>query len=257
MPEAEAAADLALLRGAAEEAGRIALRYYGRNPEVWMKGGTSPVSEADFAVDAFLRDALLSARTEYGWVSEETEERSHRADGRTFVVDPIDGTRGFIERSPQWCVSLAVVENGRPLAAVLEAPATEESFWAGPGAGAFRNGARLAVAQPGERLRIGGPQALIRMLAEPLRSRIERMPHVPSLAYRVAMVADGRLDGTLVKANAYDWDIAAADLILAEAGGALIDAAGAVPIYGGPELRHGALAAGSGPLLGSIAAAIS
>jgi myo-inositol-1(or 4)-monophosphatase len=255
--EAEAAADLALLRGAAEEAGRIALRYYGRNPEVWMKGGTSPVSEADFAVDAFLRDALISARPEYGWVSEETEERSHRADGRTFVVDPIDGTRGFIDKSPQWCVSLAVVERGRPVAAVLEAPAKAQSFWAGPGRGAFRNGQRLAVAEPGEKIRIGGPQALIQALAEPLRSRIMRMPYVPSLAYRIAMVADCTLDGTLVKPNAYDWDIAAADLILAEAGGALIDAAGAAPVYGAPGLRHGALAAGSGPLLRSIAAAIA
>lgn len=257
MLEAESRADLALLRGAAEEAGRIALRYFGRKPEVWMKGGASPVSEADIAVDAFLRDALMSARPEYGWVSEETEERSHSADGRTFVIDPIDGTRGFIDGSKQWCVSLAVVERGRPVAAVLEAPATRESFWAGPGTGGFLNGQRLAVSEPGEKLRVGGTQVLIQSLPAALRARIVRQPHVPSLAYRVAMVASGALDGTLVKANAYDWDIAAADLILAEAGGSLIGAGGGRPLYGAPGLRHGALVAGSGALLGKIAASIA
>ena len=116
--------DLALLRDAAREAGIIAMRYFGNNPQVWMKGGTSPVSEADHAADAYLRDTLLSARPDYGWLSEETADNPVRLSARrTFVVDPIDGTRGFLEGLRSWCVSVAVVEDGRTLAGVLECPA--------------------------------------------------------------------------------------------------------------------------------------
>ncbi|TIP78409.1 MAG: 3'(2'),5'-bisphosphate nucleotidase CysQ, partial [Mesorhizobium sp.] len=90
--------DLPLLRDAAREAGAIAMRYFGNNPQVWMKGGTSPVSEADHAADAYLRQTLLAARPDYGWLSEETADDPARlAARRTFVVDPIDGTRGFLE----------------------------------------------------------------------------------------------------------------------------------------------------------------
>ena len=123
--------DLELLRDAAREAGLIAMRYFGNNPQVWMKGGTSPVSEADHAADAYLRSTLLAARPDYGWLSEETADDPARLQARrTFVVDPIDGTRGFLEGLRSWCVSVAVVEDGRTLAGVLECPAKEEIYWA-------------------------------------------------------------------------------------------------------------------------------
>ena len=119
MPEVDAASrtgvdeDLALLRDAAREAGAIALRYFCKNPEVWMKGGTSPVSEADYAADTSLRDTLLAARPDYGWLSEETADGPERLRARRiFVVDPIDGTRGFLDGQKFWCVSVAVVEDG-------------------------------------------------------------------------------------------------------------------------------------------------
>ena len=115
--------DLSLLRAAAVEAGRIALGYFRQNPEVWLKGGSSPVSEADYAVDRYLKETLLAARPDYGWLSEETADHPARlASRRTFVVDPIDGTRGFLEGGSRWCVSVAVVEAGRSVAGVIEAP---------------------------------------------------------------------------------------------------------------------------------------
>ena len=141
---ADISADLALLVEAAQEAGRIAMRYFKNDPEVWMKGGTSPVSEADYAVDAFLRETLLDARPDYGWLSEETIDDAARLSARrTFVVDPIDGTRGFLEGNSRWCVSVAVVELGNSLAGVLECPARKETFAAKLGGGAFRNGIRV------------------------------------------------------------------------------------------------------------------
>lgn len=106
MPETdkhnEIVSELTLLRDAAREAGRIAMRYFGRSPEVWLKDGSSPVSEADLAVDRYLKDVLLKARPDYGWISEETvDERAAEKRSRAFVVDPIDGTRAYIAGQDQ------------------------------------------------------------------------------------------------------------------------------------------------------------
>lgn len=257
MPEADSGQDLALLREVGREAGRIALGYFRNSPEVWMKGGTSPVSEADFAVDTYLREALTAARPDYGWLSEETVDGAERLLARrTFVVDPIDGTRGFLEGRREWCVSLAVVEEGRSLAGVLECPAREETFWAAPGAGAFKNGVPLALREPGAEPEIAGPKTLIDATPEELRRRARRVAYIPSLAYRLAMIADGALDATFVKPDAHDWDLAAADLILHEAGGAVLNERGEPPRYGGVTIRHGALAAGGPGLLPALARVI-
>ncbi|RUW06144.1 3'(2'),5'-bisphosphate nucleotidase CysQ, partial [Mesorhizobium sp. M1A.F.Ca.IN.022.05.2.1] len=229
---AETHEDLALLRDAAREAGTIAMRYFGQNPQVWMKGGTSPVSEADHAADAYLRETLLKARPNYGWLSEETADDHARLSARrTFVVDPIDGTRGFLDGLHSWCVSVAVVEDGRSLAGVLECPAKRETYWALPGEGAFLNGKRIQVRQLGDTVEIGGPKPLVERMPASWQARMRRVAYIPSLAYRLAMIANGKLDATFVKPNAHDWDIAAADLILREAGGALLDRTGKPPRY--------------------------
>jgi len=250
--------DLALLLDAAREAGAIAMRYFGNNPQVWMKGGTSPVSEADHAADAYLRDTLLKARPDYGWLSEETADDHARLSARrTFVVDPIDGTRGFLDGLHSWCVSVAVVEDGRSLAGVLECPAKQETYWALPGEGAFLNGKRIHVRAPGQTVDIGGPKPLVDRMPETWQGRMRRIAYIPSLAYRLAMIANGKIDATFVKPNAHDWDIAAADLILKEAGGALLDRSGQPPRYAGEVINHGALAAGSGELLDVLADVIA
>jgi len=251
------AGDLALLVESAREAGQIALRFFRRSPEVWLKGGTSPVSEADYAADNFLNETLLAARPEYGWLSEETDDDVARLKAkRTFVVDPIDGTRGFLEGRREWCVSIAIVENGRSIAAVLECPAKEESFVATLGGGAFKNDERLRVTEAAPKPLVGGPSNMVNALPSGIAQRIRRAEYIPSLAYRLAMVADGSLDASFVKPNSRDWDLAAADLILREAGGDLLDEHGRQPAYGGRETRHGALVAGSGELLAAMAGVI-
>ena len=251
MPEADLSADLALLEEAAREGGRIALGFFRKDPEVWMKAGDSPVSEADFAVDRFLRETLTRARPDYGWLSEETADGPARlAARRTFVVDPIDGTRAFVAGWNTWCVSVAIVEAGRPIAGVLDCPALDETFSAVLGGGAFLNGKGVAVRDLSGRIEVTGPKIFLDHLASPWRERASRQPHVPSLAYRLAMIAKGALDLTFVKPGAHDWDLAAAALILREAGGELLDGAGCVPPYGLSAIpRHGALVAGSGALL--------
>ncbi len=112
--------------------------------------GQSPVSEADLAVDEYLSSALLSARPGYGWISEETASRpSDGGEERFFVVDPIDGTRAFLRGEPTWCVSIAVVSGGRPVAGVLDAPSLGEVFAASADGGAELNGTAIAVRSSG------------------------------------------------------------------------------------------------------------
>ncbi|MEM8748961.1 MAG: 3'(2'),5'-bisphosphate nucleotidase CysQ [Pseudomonadota bacterium] len=245
MPAHDIKADAELIEYLARQAGAIALRYFNKDPQVWMKEGESPVSEADFAVDAFLKEKLLDARPDYGWLSEETADTPDRLrTQRTFIVDPIDGTRGFIKGEKTWCISIAVVENNRPTAGVLECPALDETITAVTGLGAHCNGRALLPAVPvTKQLRTAGPRVMGRDIAAESDYAIELMPFVPSLAYRLAMVALGSLDLALARASAKDWDLAAADLIVGESGAALTGFDGNALLYNCEDVRHGTLIA--------------
>jgi myo-inositol-1(or 4)-monophosphatase len=130
-------ADLDLLTRAALEAGQLAMTFFRRNPQAWAKLGGSPVTEADMAVDTLLRTGLLAERPDYGWLSEETaDDLSRRERDTIFVVDPIDGTRGFIEGDDRWCVSVAVVHAGRPVVGALLRAGAAGHLYREPPAGA-------------------------------------------------------------------------------------------------------------------------
>lgn len=236
--------DLDLILDAARQAGQVALKFFRKDPEVWWKQGHSPVSAADYAANELLETVLRKARPDYGWLSEETDDDEERLSKETlFVVDPIDGTRAFIGGKDTWCVSVAVVHRGRPVAAALVAPAFDEEFSALTVGPAMKNGQPLSVTLAGEDIRLAAPEDVIARLPQTVKARVHRIPHVPSLAYRLAMVADGRIDGTLVKANSHDWDLAAADLILERAGGRLVDLAGQPLIYNQRDVTHPELCA--------------
>ena len=239
-------ADLNLLIAAAQEGADIAMRYFRKDPKVSWKEGFSPVTEADFAVDDFLKRTLLEARPSYGWLSEETVDSNERLSAkRTFVVDPIDGTRAFIEGKDVWCVSIAVVENNRSIAGVLNCPARAETYIASVGQGAFLNGGRLAPREKPSEIKFSGAKSLFSKLPATWSMPVRIVPHVPSLAYRLAMIASGALDGTFVKPNSHDWDLAAADLILSESGGTLCNMEGVHPLFAKEDPAHGILLAGS------------
>jgi len=246
--------DLALIRVAAEEAGRIALSYFHGHEEldVRMKGGTSPVSAGDLAADTFLREFLMKARPDYGWLSEESVDvsRTKRLTApRSFVVDPIDGTRAFIDGRETWCVSVAVVENGQAVAGVLECPALGFTYYASTGGGAWKDGARLTMGAPRRIPVIAVPKKFLPGVEKAFPGGFESHDHIPSLAYRLAMVAEGSLDATLVRPTAHDWDIAAAGLIVAEAGGRLTDLGGAPVVLNGESVVKPAMMAGSPDML--------
>lgn len=244
------AEDLDLILEASREAGAIAMRYFGdsRTNEVWTKQGNSPVSEADLAVDGFLRDALLAARPDYGWLSEETEDSKGRFDNRmsavrTFVVDPIDGTRGFIAGQKQWCVSIAVVENERPIAGVLECPAMDRRFSASIETSASLNGQAIRKLDKTSLKSVTGSRKLNALLEERFMGELEVHAFIPSLAYRIAMVANGEIDAALARPGAHDWDLAAAEIILERSGGRLTDVSGNIRRYNQHSPRSGSLLA--------------
>ncbi len=253
------AADLALLAAAAREAGAMAMGFFGRSPEVWTKGDSSPVSEADLAVDRFLGEHLRAARPDYGWLSEETADNPARLDcRRLFIVDPIDGTRAFIRGDEDWTVSLAVVEDGRPIAAAVLCPPRDELFLAALGGGARLNGVSVtttgATALSGSRM--AGPKGFVRH-AVFTDAGVEHVPLVHSLAYRIALVAAGRLDAAAASSKACDWDLAAADLLVHEAGGRLADLEGRPVSYNRPTVRHPPLVAATPALLAPLSALLA
>ena len=219
--------DLALIVETAREAGQIAMRFFRNSPEVWMKGGTSPVSEADYAVDSFLRDVLMAARPDYGWLSEETTDGEERlAARRLFVVDPIDGTRGFLAGRRAGASRLPWSKPAGRSPARSNVRRARRRSRRPRAAARSRTGRCCRSAPRPVDPRIGGPKNMIDALPPRILRTVESVPYVPSLAYRLAMIADGALDATFVKPNSHDWDLAAADLILSEAGGRLLDARG-------------------------------
>jgi myo-inositol-1(or 4)-monophosphatase len=237
--------DLELMLDAAKLAAAIAMRYFRRSPEITIKGDASPVTEADLAIDVFLHDYLLAAQPEYGWLSEEREDDGSRhKTKRSFVVDPIDGTRAFIAETHEWCISIGLIEAGRPIAGVLFCPVNQVVYRAANGQGAFRNDVELSK-MPAEsaELKIAGPKPLIRMLQEHGKTAVKPMPYVPSLALRLAMVADGSLDATLVKPKSAFWDIAAADIIVSEAGAQLVNVDGSTVDYANASPKLGTMLA--------------
>jgi len=227
------------------EAGALALSMFGTPIKNWTKGASSPVSEADIAVDQLLRERLGEAEPGFGWLSEETADNPARLEARyVWIVDPIDGTRGYIAGMPDWAVSAALVENGRPIAACLFAPVTDEFFMAVVGQGATLNDAPMAVT-PGSELahiRIAGPKNLLERVAQ-FAPPMTVMPRVHSLALRLARVAQGAIDAAIAGGNSHDWDLAAADLLVHEAGGVLTPFAGGPLNYNRPVPRHGMLVA--------------
>lgn len=236
--------DLELLRSAAVSAGIIAAGYFRRELKTWEKNGNSPVSEADIVLDDYLRATLMAARPLYGWLSEESVDDPARLEAeRLFVVDPIDGTRGFIRGEDSWSVSLAVVERGRPVAGVIYAPARDEMYAAAIGAGASFNGAALVAPKTAEAVPLIPAAGAVHAELKTLGLECRKGPHYTSLAYRLMQVARGRMGAVAARRGSMDWDIAAAAIILAEAGAGLEDVCSGPPVFNRPDLRHGALAA--------------
>ncbi|MDB5438670.1 MAG: 3(2),5-bisphosphate nucleotidase CysQ [Caulobacteraceae bacterium] len=244
MTPEEAFTDLVLIEALARHAGDMALTMREAGITVSSKPGGSPVTDADVAVDHFLRDNLLAARPGYGWLSEEIADVPERLESRRlFIVDPIDGTSAYLRGKPWFAVSVAVVVDGAPVAGVVHAPAVGETYSASIGGGARLNGQPIRTST---RTELEGAQ----MLGDPKLFADPRWP-IPwppmtitgrnSVAYRMALVAAGTFDAAFAPSGKSDWDIAAADLIAREAGAVCVDGEGRRFVYNRPDPRHAGL----------------
>jgi myo-inositol-1(or 4)-monophosphatase len=235
------ATDHALLLDVVREAGALALKYFRTDVESWDKSPDNPVSEADLAVDKLLRDKLMAARPTYGWLSEETADTpDRRTKSHVWIVDPIDGTRAFLRGTPQFAVSAALVVNEHPVLGAVFNPAQDEMFEAIRGGGARLNGAPINVSPCTD-------PTTARLLASKRTFRTHNWPEVVdgaefhfvnSMAYRMAVVANGRFDATITTTNKCEWDIAAAHLIIEEAGGAVTNVDGTPITYNRENVVH-------------------
>jgi len=237
--------DTALLTDTVREAGALALSLFRTELKNWTKGASSPVSEADIRVNDLLESRLRSATPDYGWLSEESVDDEARLEKRlVWIVDPIDGTRGYLAGREDWCVSVALVENGSPLLAAVFAPASDEFFFAMRGQGALLNAAP-ALATSGTELdfsRVAGPKPLVERLNRQT-GEIILHPRIGSLALRLCRVAQGSLDAAFAGGQSRDWDLAAANLIVQEANGNMTALSGDAILYNRREVTHGVLVA--------------
>jgi myo-inositol-1(or 4)-monophosphatase len=239
------ARDAALLRDSVREAGALALSLFRTELKNWTKGASSPVSEADIRVNDLLEHRLRSATPDYGWLSEESVDDEKRLGKHlVWIVDPIDGTRGYLAGREDWCVSVALVENTAPVLAAVFVPASDEFFFATRGQGAFLNDVpvRAAAGTELDFSRVAGPKPLVERLSRS-GDDIVLHPRIGSLALRLCRVAQGSLDAAFAGGQSRDWDLAAANLIVQEANGRMTALSGDPILYNRREVAHGVLVA--------------
>ena len=241
--------DEELIEQAIAQAGDIALKFYDSSAKKWDKTDGSPVTEADIAVDDFLKKTLLQDRPDYGWLSEETtDDQSRLKCDRVWIVDPIDGTSAFVNRTDQWCLSVALLDHGQITLARILRPLTNQMYRAKQGRGATLNGQNIHTS---DRQDLQGCKMMGRKgvftpsrWAKPWPSM--NIDCTTSLALRICLAADGQFDGAISMGKESDWDLAAADLIIREAGGNITNVYGAPIKYNqeNPRQSDGVVAGG-------------
>lgn len=250
MPAYEAlGADARLLADAVREAGELGLSL-ARKKDLrhWTKPDGSHVTEGDLAINALLEERIRQSRPDDGWLSEETPDQPEARMGRErlWIIDPIDGTRAFMEGRTDWCVAAALAVGGRPVLAAVYCPLRQEFYDAAAGEGASLNGQRLDMPDPAalEGARIAGNRKALAGLAH-LGIAGDPSGALP-LQLRLAAVAAGRLDGAVSVGKRNDWDLAAGELLVAEAGGTVSGSSGEGYIYNrAAPWQQGLVAAGA------------
>lgn len=209
------------IHAALEAAREVFGRFTPGEIEAEYKAGHDPVTEADRAIDTLLRQHLL--RDGEGWLSEETlDDPSRLEKRRVWVVDPLDGTREFVAGIPEFCVSVAMVEDGAPVAGGILNPATNELFLGSLDTGITLNG---SPARPSERATLNGALVLAsrsevkRGEWKPFESTGLKIQNMGSVAYKLARVSAGLADVTFTLVPKNEWDVAAGAALVLSGGG--------------------------------------
>lgn len=219
--------DFALAEAAVRAAGKIALDFLGKdNFDTWLKRGVEPVTEIDLKINTLLKAELTGKRPDYGWLSEECADQKDRlGKDRVWIVDPIDGTRAFMRGKSDFAISVALVEREGPVIGLLFAPARDEFYTAVKGHGAFLNGEKIHVGAHAEisGMRLQGDRDYFTSKRWLVAWPDMTINKYQSFALRVTGVARGKYDAALSARPKSEWDVAAAGLILEEAGGVVCD----------------------------------
>lgn len=226
---------------ATREAGKILLDFYDTDYAVDDKGtspmysGSNPVTDADRSADSYLRETLTGEFPDYGWFSEETKDSPERlSKERVWIVDPLDGTKEFIEKKPMWVVSVALVEDHEPVLGILYNPLKEELFTSVKGGGAEMNGEAVTCSQktdPSEMVILNSRTETRDGLWLPFKGAFKKLMGVGSVAYKLGLTAARKADVFATLRPKNEWDVCAGHCILNEAGGTMIDLNGTEPTY--------------------------
>ncbi|MFQ5418659.1 MAG: 3'(2'),5'-bisphosphate nucleotidase CysQ [Myxococcota bacterium] len=242
--------ELATATAAAREAAEIVRRHYEDGTRVWEKGENDPVTQADLEADAAIRRHLSAAFPDDAILSEEIEcDRSRLGKARVWIVDPMDGTKEFTRRIPEFAVSIALCEEGEPVVGVIANPIADVTVWATRGGGTFRDGERVRVSsclRLDEAVVIASRTEISRNQLAPYEGWFAGVRGVGSIAWKLAIIACGEGDLNFSVAPKNEWDVCAGDLVVREAGGIYADFEGATRRYNQPETLISA-GMGAGP----------
>ncbi|HXV36736.1 MAG TPA: 3'(2'),5'-bisphosphate nucleotidase CysQ [Myxococcota bacterium] len=246
--------ELTVALSAAREAGEILRGHYERGTRAWEKSADNPVTIADLESDHAIAERLHDAFPNDAILSEETlRDAARLAQRRVWIVDPMDGTKEFTQRIPEFAVSIALVEDGEPIVGAIHNPAAGVTLWATRGGGAFRDDQRVLVSRC-ERLEdavvIASRTEISRGQFAPYEGWFKELRAVGSIAWKLACVASGDGDLNVSVAPKNEWDVCAGDLLVREAGGRYVDFDGETRRYNQPNpLIDRPMAAGGRALL--------
>jgi myo-inositol-1(or 4)-monophosphatase len=209
---------------AARNAGKILMKYYqSDNKQIKMKSLDSPVTIADNEADQYLSNFLMGEFPNDGWLSEETVDTKERLNrNRVWIVDPLDGTKEFIEGIPHFSVSIGFVYESEPVVGVIYNPATDQMFSCQKGKGVYLNGKKVISSRKNQLIDSTitvSRSELKRNEWEPFKNKFKSINPVGSVAYKLALVSSGEYDIFATIAPKNEWDICAGDCLVSEAGG--------------------------------------
>ena len=230
---------LGIISEALLEAGNIALKFENQNLNLAYKSPSQPVTDADIEINNFLRLFFKKNTPTFGWLSEESDDDMSRFQCDYFwCVDPIDGTRSFINKKPEYTISVALIKKSKPIFGIIYNPRTKELFHAEKNKGAYCNRKKIFVSEKKEleeaTLAISTSESKI---FEKKNIKKKKLLKIGSIAYKIALVAKGTIDATVSITKKNDWDVAAADLILREAGGVTSELKGNEIVYNSVDLK--------------------
>ncbi len=224
---------------AIKKASDVILKYYNSSYEVQMKGIGNPVTDADIEADDILKEILMSETSDFGWLSEETKDSKSRLDkNMVWIVDPLDGTKEFVEGIPNFVISIGLVENGNPVLGIIYNPISKDLFSGYKNDGVKVNGVKCKISDKidfSQMSMLNSRSETKSGLWTSYQKHFKDIIPIGSIAYKLAMVSAGRTDMVASLKPKNEWDICAGHCLINESGGKLLTSLGKEIKYNNPN----------------------